>query len=174
MKNLLALSAYSGKENEENPQVKLNLLKRNELPKLIQASDDEIQTTLAALNIIEINGQQFFHSFFKFLIPGYIRLVDEKALQDMSSYLLDTIMENRWDIGNITFQMCLDSMDPTIDIYLLRSSLNSLSSSNTDIEGVWKLDYGLVSRNIARKLFRTRLLTQREVTTTFWVSFILP
>lgn len=82
----------------------------------------------------------------------------------MSSHLLDTIMENRWDIGQVTLQMCIASMDSSVDKYLLQSALNSLSSSKSPVsEEVWQLDYGLVSKTIAKKLFRTRLSTQREV-----------
>jgi hypothetical protein len=95
---------------------------------------------------------------------GFLRLVDRTALREMIANLLDTIMENQWDLNHITSDMCLSSMEEATDQYLLYSALNALSSSRSPItEGLWKLDYRLVSRNVAQKLFRSRLLTMKEV-----------
>jgi hypothetical protein len=102
------------------------------------------------------------------LSSGFLRLVDKNALREMIAYLLETIMENRWEIDHITDRMCLDVMDESTDEYLLHSALNALSLSRSPTsDGVWKLDYGLVSRFVAKKLFRTRLTTLGEVLPSF-------
>lgn len=98
------------------------------------------------------------------MYSGFLRLVDKDALREMTANLLDTIMENRWEIDHITDRMCFNVMDESTDEYLLYSALNSLSLSKSSVsDGVWKLDYGLVSRSVAKKLFRTRLTSSREV-----------
>jgi hypothetical protein len=162
--SFLSLSSYSGKANEENPIVKANLISRESLSEVIQASDGEICTALNSLETIEINGFPYLSFSLIFIALGFLRLVDRNALREMTANLLDTIMENRWNIDHITDRMCLDAMDGSTDEYLLYSALNALSLSRSSIsDGVWKLDYGLVSRSVAKKLFRTRLITSREV-----------
>mmetsp|Transcript_26260 Transcript_26260/g.38928 ORF Transcript_26260/g.38928 Transcript_26260/m.38928 type:complete len:403 (+) Transcript_26260:57-1265(+) len=141
----LKSTAYTGKSvDEESTYVKSNLVKMSDIRNRIQASDAELDDALRSMGASEIDG--------------YVRVVDKQALQDVVGQILDTVMEQRWSLDNITVQACLEQMSG-VDERILVHALRCLSGKRYDQEDPikWQLDHKQVARSVAQKLFRTRL-----------------
>ena len=92
-------------------------------------------------------------------------MVDPSALRDTISQLVDTIMENRWDIESISLSDCAEQL-PGVDLQMLRCALQALSADSEVCSGdgsTWNLDFRSISRSVASKLFAQRLADTGEV-----------
>jgi hypothetical protein len=92
-------------------------------------------------------------------------MVDRSVVRDVSSQLVDTIMENRWRLDQISLRECAAQLSG-VDEHILRYTLGTLSAQDgggTAGEDVWALDYASIARSVAQKLFRQRLADLGEV-----------
>lgn len=92
-------------------------------------------------------------------------MVDRSVLRDVSSQLVDTIMENRWSLNHISQHECAAQLSG-VDEHILLHTLRTLAAPEG--EGVpgkdeWRLDYVSIARSVAQKMFRRRLAETGEV-----------
>ena len=132
---LLRPTQYNGAEAEaEAPPSAALLLTRRELETRVQASATELQAALRDAGVLEI--------------AGHMRLVSGVALRETSRNLLDTVMENGWDMGALIEAEC--SRATQIDPVLLRHALGLLGEEDG---GRWRLHADKVGRVTAHVLF---------------------
>lgn len=146
---LLLSSVYDGIEIEATNSIdQSNLLSYDELRLQIQASDTEFSAALFSLGVVELRGK--------------MRQLSKQAIAETTKQLIYTIIENDWDIKNISEESCSIAI-PDTDPILLNFSLKSLgqrvtSGSLQDLVGsnIWALSKDAVSRATAHNLFRAQ------------------
>lgn len=110
----------------------------------VQASKNEIVTSLPNLGVVRSNGK--------------VRLISPQCFRDVLRTLIDTIQEHSWQLTSISLQKCLDA-NPKLDPNLLKSAMHKLGCpiNEEDINGLWRLDLEKVAVACAHDLFLRRI-----------------
>jgi hypothetical protein len=143
----LLKSEYGGViAEQEFPPDAANLYTRAQLESIILASSNEIDSGLASLSAVEING--------------YIRILSRKAVLEVVQTIVDTIIENDWDIQNIDMNLIRQQKElSTMDNVILEKALLSLSSSRDG--STWQLSFPLIAKATAHNLFSSQSQQQQ-------------
>lgn len=149
IRDLLQSSVYDGMDCEAMSNIEQsNLLSYNELRCQVQASDTEFSAALFSFGVVELRGK--------------MRQLSKQAIAETTKQLIYTIIENDWDIDNISEESCSTSI-PDTDPILLNFSLKSLGESITSSSlqdkigsNFWALNKDAVSRATAHNLFRAQ------------------
>lgn len=141
IRSLLETHVYTGESGEaENAKHRHSFLTRAQLWAEIQASDAEMEVSLRALGVVELDG--------------FMRMLSPEAVSAVSRDLLDTAMVSDWDLSNLDESDCATAM-PDTDRVLLRHVLGALGKFS-ETTNSWVLDQGKVARKTAHMLFESR------------------
>ena len=111
---------------------------RESLFNKVQASTSEISSSLTEFGVVEVNN--------------VMRLIAPAKYRETERYLLDTILENSWQLDHIDEQnMCKHA--PHLEKDLLRLVLNRLGTQSSSDENMWILNFDNVAKACAHDLF---------------------
>ena len=146
MQKLFQPTLYKGFNDDIiYPPNKDLLLTKSDIYEKIQASEEEINEILKSINILEING--------------YIRMLDIEYMYEAYKEIIDTIIENKWDIEltyplDFIYDIIYQSNKDDQLIYFLLKTLGKIDSKNN-----WRMNINEISKVIAHILFRERIKT---------------
>lgn len=143
LKALLEPSQYNGSNDSSDPSKHLSL---DDIERSVQASKKEISAALNALGVVELNGK--------------MRMVSKYASIDITTTILDTIIENNWNIESIDEQALLQQLPGDSGRIIVRHVLSQLgteidntSTSSSITSSTWKLDKRKLLRASAHLVF---------------------
>lgn len=109
----------------------------------MQASAAELQNALKELGVVEYNGTSIVIKYGPAnalrQLPGNIRLIAGDVGKECAKQLLDVILENGWDLANISLSSAVESIDGA-DQLLLEHALSSLGRRKETGGDYWELD----------------------------------
>lgn len=123
MFSLLLPTQYDGPNNSKLLS-HTDLLTKPQIERILLASNDEIDEALLKLNVVELNG--------------YLRMLSSDVLSETIRLLLDTIIENNWNIENIDQIECISQLSSP-KISLGSDTANDTFSYN-DIDNTSSID----------------------------------
>mmetsp|Transcript_10093 Transcript_10093/g.10183 ORF Transcript_10093/g.10183 Transcript_10093/m.10183 type:complete len:378 (+) Transcript_10093:108-1241(+) len=144
--DLLKPTIYRGANNDvEFPPNPDQLYKYLELRSRISASEKELNVALSELHVTEING--------------YCRILDQITLYETYKELIDTIIEEKWQIESIPNALMVGERAACsgLDPVFLHHALSTLG---TCVNELWKLDSDEISKIVAHILFQERVCTK--------------
>ncbi|EFA07653.2 sister chromatid cohesion protein DCC1 [Tribolium castaneum] len=126
LRDLLDKSVYKGPEHEYEIKNE-DLYGYDDLIKIIQASDQELESVLKQMNVVTINGK--------------IRLLDVEYHFRALSYMLKLIEENSWNLDEIDFDETLNSLRDIIPETILKNLFDKYTTESKIVDGLQLYSY---------------------------------
>lgn len=139
IKDVLKFSEYcSGESSLLKSQSRVETFDKATLFSKVQASSSEISSALTEFGVVEVNN--------------LMKLITPVRHREAERFLLDTILENSWQLDGID-AVKVYKLAPHIDDILLQLVFSRLGEKSNIDANIWILDFDKVAKACAHDLF---------------------